>query len=104
MYAIIKTGSKQYKVAKGDVISVELLEGSKGDAIEFSDVLFVFDGKEHQIGAPNVAGFAVKGELMGETKGEKLTSMKYKPRKRQNHKFGHRQTYSKIKITDIAKR
>lgn len=104
MYAIIKTGSKQYKVAKGDVINVELLEGSVGDVLEFNEVLFVFDGKEYEVGAPGISGFSIKGELLGETKGEKLTSLKYKPRKRQNKKFGHRQTYSKIKITDFVKR
>lgn len=104
MYAIIKTGSKQYRVAKGDIINVELLEGSAGDAVEFNEVLFLFDGKDYQLGAPSVSSFFIKGKLLGETKGEKLTAMKYKPRKRQNKKFGHRQTYSKIEITDIVKR
>ena len=104
MYAIIKSGSKQYRVAKGDIINVELLEGSNGDAVEFNDVLFLFDGKEYQLGAPSVSSFSIKGELLGETKGEKLVAMKYKKRKRQNKKFGHRQTYSKIKIIDFVKR
>lgn len=103
MYAIIRSGSKQYRVAKGDIINVELLEGSNGDVVEFNEVLMLFDGKEYQLGAPGVSGFFIKGELLGETKGEKLTAMKYKPRKRQNKKFGHRQTYSKIKITDFVK-
>jgi large subunit ribosomal protein L21 len=104
MYAIIKTGSKQYKVAKGDIINVERLAGSIGDAVEFNDVLFVFDGKDYEVGLPSITKFFIKGELLGETKGEKLTSVKYKPRKRQNKKFGHRQTYSKVKITDFVKR
>jgi len=103
MYAIIKTGSKQYRVAKGDIINVERLEGSAGDSIEFNDVLFHFDGKEYHLGVPGIANFLIKGELLGETKGEKLTAMKYKPRKRQNKKFGHRQTYSKVKIVDFVK-
>ncbi|MCB1112673.1 MAG: 50S ribosomal protein L21 [Chlamydiales bacterium] len=103
MYAIIKTGGKQYKVAEGDVIDVELLGKEAGSAVSFSDVLFVTDGKEHQVGAPHVSGFNVQGEILGESAGPKIASVKYTPRKRNKRKFGHRQHYSRVKITKIAK-
>ncbi|MEC7839912.1 MAG: 50S ribosomal protein L21 [Chlamydiota bacterium] len=103
MYAIIKTGGKQYKVAKGDVVDVELLGQEKGSSVEFKEVYLIFDGKEHKVGSPCVEGFVVKGEILGETAGPKVQSMKHKPRKRQNKKFGHRQHYSRVEIKEIAK-
>lgn len=101
MYAIIKTGGKQYRVKQGDKIDVELLEGEQGSQIDFHDVLFVQDGTKAHVGAPTVAGYVVTGELIGETKGEKITSVKYIPG---NHykKFGHRQKYSRVEIKAIA--
>jgi len=99
MYAIIRTGGKQYRVQKGDVIDVELL-GEEGK-VEFSNVLFLNDGKKAHIGAPNVNGWLVKGEVMGETKGPKVISFKYKKRKSFHRKKGHRQKYSRVKIIDI---
>lgn len=99
-YAIIKTGGKQYRVKKDDLIDVELLEGQPGDAIQFGEILFVSDGSHTTVGQPVVKNFAVKAELVGETKGPKVTSVKYIPG---NHyrKFGHRQKYSRVKITAI---
>lgn len=99
-YAIIKSGGKQYRVKKDDLIDVELLEGNPGDAIQFSDVLFVSNGSEATIGQPHLKNFIVKGELVGLSKGPKVTSVKYIPG---NHyrKFGHRQKYSRVKITGI---
>jgi len=101
MYAIIKTGGKQYKVAEGDIIHVEKLGKETGEAVQFGDVLFVFD-TEYKVGAPTVQGAVVKGEVLGETFGPKVQGVKYKPRKRKKHKFGHRQQYAKVKITAIA--
>lgn len=103
MYAIIKTGGKQYKVTEGQTIDVELLGLEEGAPVEFSEVLFVYDGKSHQVGSPSVNGFTVKGEVLGESVGPKIQSIKYKPRKRQTRKFGHRQHYSKVRIKEIAK-
>lgn len=99
-YAIIKTGGKQYRVKAGDVIDVELLEGQPGDTIHFSDILFVSRSSESTIGQPVVKDFTVTGELVEIAKGPKVTSIKYIPG---NHyrKFGHRQKYSRIKITGI---
>ncbi len=99
-YAIIKTGGKQYRVKKGDLIDVELLGGEPGDAIQFSDILYVSNGSESTVGQPIVKGFTVTGELIEIAKGPKVTSIKYIPG---NHyrKFGHRQKYSRVKITAI---
>lgn len=102
MYAIIKTGGKQYKVAVGDVVDVELLGLEVGAAVEFADVLFVYDGKESKVGEPSVQGFVVKGEVLGEAAGPKISSVKYKPRTRSTRKFGHKQHYSRVKINKIA--
>jgi large subunit ribosomal protein L21 len=103
MYVIIKIGSKQYRVSEGDVIHVDLMGEDAGKAVEFKEVLFMYDGKEHHMGLPGIAGAMVKGEVLGETYGEKIRSVKYKQRKRQPHRFGHRQRYTKVKITEIAK-
>lgn len=101
MYAIIKTGGKQYRVAIGDLVDVELLEGEIGSQIEFGEVLFVYNGSKSIIGEPHVAGCKVIGELVEYTMGPKVTSVKYIPG---NHrkKIGHRQHYSRVKITQIA--
>ncbi len=104
MYAIFKRGSKQYRVQKGDVIDVDLMDLEE-DAkdVEFSDVIFVNDGQEIRVGAPLVEGFIVKGEVVGaKVKGEKIISYKFKRRKNYHRKIGHRQKYTRVKITDIA--
>lgn len=100
MYAIIQTGGKQYRVEKGDVIEVELL-GQDDGAVEFN-VLFHSDGKAVKIGTPNIDKCVVKGEVLGEIKGPKVIAFKYKRRKNYHRKVGHRQKYSRVKITDIV--
>ncbi len=102
MYAIIETGGKQYRVQKDDVIDVELLETGKGDKIEFKHVLFFNDGKASKVGAPYVANSTVIGELVGEVKGPKVVSFKYKRRKNYHRKVGHRQKYTRVKIKEIV--
>lgn len=102
MYAIIKTGGKQYQVKTGDVIDVELLNANEGAQIEFKDVLFVYDGSVSQIGAPILQDFVVTGEVLGLSSGPKITSVKYKPSHTQCRKFGHRQHYLRVKITGIG--
>jgi len=101
MYAIIKTGGKQYKVAVGDEIDVELLDGDIGLEVQFTEVLFVNNGSSSLIGKPYVAGGIVTGELLDYVTGPKVTSLKYIPG---NHRkrIGHRQHYSRVKITNIA--
>ena len=103
MYAIIRSGSKQYRVKKGDVIHVDVLRADPGQAVEFRDVLFVNDAAgAARVGAPVVSGCVVKGELMSMARGPKIQSVKYKRRKNQVRSFGHRQKYSQVKIVEIV--
>lgn len=101
MYAIIETGGKQYRVEKGDVIDVELLNTAEKN-IEFSNVLFINNGTNVKLGNPYISKSLVKAELMQEVKGPKVVAFKYKQRKGIRRKVGHRQRYSRVKITDIV--
>ena len=104
MYAIIQTGGKQYRVAQGDEIDVELLDFAEGQLVEFKEVLFVNDGQVRMVGSPYVAGYTVRAEqVIPNLKGPKLTVFKYKRRKNYQRKIGHRQQYTRFKITEIAK-
>jgi large subunit ribosomal protein L21 len=100
-YAIIRSGGKQYKVAEGDTVRVDLLTGAAGDKIKFDDVLLI-GGDEPKIGKPAIAGASVEGEIVGETLGEKLIVFKFRKRKRSRRKAGHRQSYSSVKITKVT--
>lgn len=101
IYAIIRTGGKQYCVRENDLIDVELLREDQGEKVEFREVLFVNDGTP-RIGEPHVAGSIVKGEVVDGAAGPKVVSLKYRPRQHSVRKFGHRQHYSRVKITEIA--
>lgn len=100
MYAVIKTGGKQYKVAVGDEIDVELLQGELESEVTFKDVLFLNQGTEAVVGSPLVPGCSVIGQILSMVAGPKVVSVKYIPG---NHrkKIGHRQHYSRVKITQI---
>ncbi|MBA3957747.1 MAG: 50S ribosomal protein L21 [Parachlamydiaceae bacterium] len=102
MYAIIKSGGKQYRVAQGDIIDVELLDAEEGAEIQFDNVLFFHNGKKASVGAPTVAKCIVKGKIVGYSSGPKITSVKYKPSHHQYRKFGHRQPYMRVEITAIG--
>lgn len=102
MYAIIKTGGKQFRVGVGDVIDVENLGLEQGGEIKFEDVLFVSDGDKALVGEPNVLNYFVKAEFVEAVLGPKVVAYKYKRRKGQSTKRGHRQQYSRIKITGIS--
>jgi large subunit ribosomal protein L21 len=102
MYAVIKSGSKQYRVKKGDVIDVELLSSEVGQEVVFEDVLFFNDGKASKVGGPSIKGLSVKGKMLGIVRGPKVTSIKYKQRKNQRKKWGHRQGYAQVEITNIG--
>jgi large subunit ribosomal protein L21 len=102
MLAIIKTGGKQYKVAKGDKIKIEKLEGAEGSKIVFEEVLFVGDEKGIKIGAAAVKGAKVEGKIIQTSQGKKVTGIKFKPKKRYKVKFGHRQIMTEVEITKIA--
>ena len=101
MYAIIKTGGKQYKVQEGDVIYIEKLDVENGAAVEF-DALLVGDGESVQVGAPVVEGVKVKAKVDSVVKGKKVIVYKFKPKKNYRKKTGHRQPYSKVEILSIG--
>jgi large subunit ribosomal protein L21 len=102
MFAVIKTGGKQYRVAAGDEIVVEKLAGEPGAKIAFEDVLLVADGDRVEVGAPRVAGATVTGELVDTRKGEKVLVFKKRRRNTYRRKRGHRQTESVVKITAVS--
>jgi large subunit ribosomal protein L21 len=100
MFAVIKTGGKQYKVAQDDVISIERLQGEAGDAVTFAEVLLV-GGETTVIGAPTVAGATVSGTIVEQNRAKKVIIFKKRRRKSWRKKEGHRQEQSLVKITAI---
>ncbi|MGA2553413.1 MAG: 50S ribosomal protein L21 [Smithella sp.] len=102
MYAIIKTGAKQHRVAEGDVLSIEKLDGNKGDEVVFNEVLMLSNDKEVKIGKPFVDGAKVVGQIIAQKKGPKLIVYHMKRRKGFHKKTGHRQSLTSMKITKIS--
>lgn len=103
MYAVIKTGGKQYRVAKNDVIKVERLEAEAGNSVELDQVLMLGgEGQEPTIGAPLVAGAKVSATVLEQTRGPKLVVFKKRRRKNSRRRTGHRQDLTVLRITDIA--
>ena len=103
MFAIIKTGGKQYLVEEGKTLKVEKLDQKEGDKVEF-DALLVSDdeGKETKVGTPIVPNAKVTASIVGAGKDKKVTIIKYKPKSKYRRKAGHRQPYTQIKIEKIA--
>jgi len=101
MYAIIRTGGKQYKVRKDDKITIEKLPAEQGQVIDITDVLFIGDGDKITAGEPLVAGAKVTATVMEQTRGDKVVIFKKKRRKNYRRKAGHRQDLTVIRITDI---
>lgn len=99
-YAVFKTGGKQYRAGTGEVLTVEKLEGAAGDKITFGEVLLLGQGEDIRVGA-DVKGAKVIGEIIAQTKGEKLIAYKYKRRKGYHRTVGHRQKLTKVKVTEI---
>ena len=102
MYAVIKTGGKQYKVSEGEILKIEKLEGNRGDAVSLDDVLMISRGGEIKVGTPLVEGAKVVGEIVGQTKGSKITVFKMKRRKGYRNKTGHRQNLTNLRIKEIV--
>jgi large subunit ribosomal protein L21 len=102
MFAVIKTGGKQYRVAANDVLTIEKLDVIAGDIVEFNEVLVVGEGADAAIGAPFVVGATVKAEVVEHNRGRKVIA--FKKRRRQNSKRsrGHRQHHTVVRITDIV--
>ena len=101
MYAVIKTGGKQYRVQQGDVIFVEKLDAQADEAVTFDEVLLVGDADQSKVGTPMVEGAKVEGKVLAQVKGRKIVVYKYKAKKNERKKQGHRQPYTKVEITAI---
>jgi large subunit ribosomal protein L21 len=101
MFAVIKTGGKQYRVAQDDVIVVEKLAGDAGDTLVFGEVLMLGDGDKVEMGAPVIGGAQVVGEVVEQRRAAKIIIFKKKQRNTYRRKQGHRQTETVIKITEI---
>jgi large subunit ribosomal protein L21 len=101
MFAVIKTGGKQYRVAAKDVITVATLEAEPGAAVTFDQVLMVTNDNGTQVGAPLVADVTVTGEVVEHTRGEKVIAFKKRRRQNSKRKRGHRQDYTVVRITEI---
>ena len=101
MYAIVKTGGKQYKIHEGDIIRVEKIEGNIGNPVSLDQVLMFSDGENTSIGQPVLDNVAVKGHIVEQGKEKKIIVFKYKRRKRYRRKQGHRQQFTAIKIDQI---
>ena len=102
MKAVIVTGGKQYTVAEGDVLFIEKLNAEAESTVKFDQVLAVLDGDNTKIGAPVVEGAAVEAKVVKNGKGKKIHVLKYKAKKNEKKKIGHRQPYTKVEITKIA--
>jgi len=101
MFAVIKTGGKQYKVSPGDKIKIEKLKNKEGEDVIFSEVLFVENEKDLIIGTPLIKGAEVKAKVLKQDRNEKVIIFKYKPKKRYKLKKGHRQPFTEVEIIDI---
>jgi large subunit ribosomal protein L21 len=101
MYAVIKTGGKQYRVAAEDIIEIERTGAAEGDLVEFSDVLMVADGNKIEVGSPILAGATVAGQVKALSRGPKIIVFKKKRRKHYRRRNGHRQDLMQVEITEI---
>ena len=102
MFAVIKTGGKQYRVAANDLLKVEKVIGEAGDIVEFTEVLMVGEGADASIGAPTVAGATVTAEVVEQGRAKKVIAFKKRRRKNSRRKKGHRQDLSTVRITSIS--
>ncbi len=101
VFAIIETGGKQYKVTDGDIIFVEKLDVNDGDEVVFDNVKALSIGDDFKVGAPTVEGAKVTANVLKNGKGKKIYVMKYKSKKNEKKKIGHRQPYTKLQIAKI---
>ncbi|GBU16551.1 MAG: 50S ribosomal protein L21 [Methylobacterium sp. CG08_land_8_20_14_0_20_71_15] len=102
MFAVIKTGGKQYRVAANDTITIATLEGEAGSAVTFGDVLLFTDGDATQVGAPLLSGITVTGEIVGHGRDKKVIAFKKRRRQNSRRKRGHRQHHTVVRITEIS--
>jgi large subunit ribosomal protein L21 len=102
MYAVIKTGGKQYRVAQGDKLRVEKLPGNVGESVTFGEVLLVGEGEGVKIGTPTVGGAKVEAKIVAQDRGPKIIIFKFRRRKNYRRKTGHRQPFTALEITGIS--
>ncbi len=101
MFAVIKTGGKQYRVKEGQVLKIEKLDAEAGNSVDFNDVLLVSNGDDVKIGAPVVEGALVTAEVVAHGRGDKVKILKFRRRKHSMTRMGHRQWFTEVKITSI---
>ena len=102
MYAVIKTGGKQYKVNEGDILRVEKLDAEEGATVELGDVLMLGSGDDIQVGSPMIEGAHVSAKVKMQGRGKKITIIKFKRRKHYRRQAGHRQSFTELEITGIS--
>ena len=102
MYAVFRTGGKQYRASQGDRLRVERLEAEVGDDIEFDQILLVGEGSDIKVGAPLVDGGKVAAKVTAQGRGKKIDVVKFKRRKNYKRQHGHRQHYTEVEITAIS--
>ena len=102
MYAVIKSGGKQHRVVPGEVLALEKLNAKAGDTVRFDEVLLIGEGDNVKIGAPFVEGGRVMAEVVEQGRGAKVTIIKMRRRKHYRRQTGHRQSYTKVKVIEIA--
>lgn len=101
MYAVIKTGGKQYKVSKGETLKIEKIAADEGAKVELDQVLMVVDGDDVKIGSPLVKGGKVTAKVKSQGRGKKVEIVKFRRRKHHRKQMGHRQSYTELEITGI---
>ncbi len=101
-YAVVRTGGKQLRVAPGQAVRVERLDGEVGDSVEFSEVLLMNDGDSTSVGTPLLEGAKVSGKITAQARGPKITIFKMKRRKGYRRKMGHRQSYTEVLVENLS--
>jgi large subunit ribosomal protein L21 len=101
MYAVIATGGKQYRITEGQLVRIEKLAGAAGDKVVFDQVLMVGAGADSKVGTPTVAKATVEAEITGQGRARKIVVFKFKRRKNERRKHGHRQPFTQLRITRI---
>lgn len=102
MYAVVRTGGKQYSIREGQQLDVETIAGEIGDTVEISDVLLISDGDQLTVGTPTVPGARVVAEVLSQGRAKKVTIFKYKRKTRYKRKLGHRQPYTRLAVREIV--
>jgi large subunit ribosomal protein L21 len=102
VYAVFRTGGKQYRAQQGETVRIEKLDAAVGDAVEFDQVLLVGEGATVNIGAPLVSGGKVQAKVTAQGRGDKITIIKFRRRKHYKREQGHRQAFTEVEITSIS--